>query len=71
MISVIYYLPCFCDEAKRVAFICIFFSLIAYPKNPHPDQKKNQKKNRPSDGTDTVRRQVKKKHKKSHNVAEV
>jgi hypothetical protein len=55
-----------CDEAKRVAvffFVVILFSL-ANPKNPHLDQKKNQKKNRPTDGTDTVRRQVKKKTQK-------
>ncbi len=45
----------------------LLFLFYAYPKNPHLDQKKS-KKNRPTDGTGTVRRQVKKKHKKGHDI---
>jgi hypothetical protein len=68
VLSTIYNFPCFYDEAKRVAVVLFFkiLFMVAYPKNPHLDQKKS-KKNRPSDGTDTVRRQVKKKHKNGHN----
>jgi hypothetical protein len=29
---------------KKGCFLCIFFSFIAYPKNPHLDQKKIKKK---------------------------
>jgi hypothetical protein len=53
-----------------LSFFYIFFSSLAYPKNPHLDQKKIKKKNRPTDGTGTVRRQVKKKHKKGRNIIE-